>query len=53
MSTETILILIITGGVHLLGIGIFILWMMSGYPLSFEAFRKNVKKVHFLPRWHN
>jgi flagellar basal body-associated protein FliL len=53
MSNETIVILIITGGVHLLGIGIFIMWMMSGYPLSLEDFRKNVKKVHFLPTWHD
>ena len=53
MSNETILILIVTGGVHLLGIGTFILWMMSGYPLSLEQFRKNAKKVQILPKWRD
>lgn len=52
MSTSAIVLLILTGGIHLIGIGLFLLWMAAGHPLSREQFREWIQAQAFLKRWH-
>lgn len=45
MSTTTLIIVCITAGVHIVGLGVFFAWMAAGYPMS----KAQLQKV--LQRW--
>lgn len=48
MSIATIIIIGITAGIHVIGLGLFFIWMAAGSPMSVVQFRKWLKK-QFLP----
>jgi hypothetical protein len=53
VSTEALVLLLITGGIHAMGIGAFLLWMAAGHPTSLVEFKLWFKKQRFLPDWFN
>ena len=51
MELGTIIAIVITVVVHLIGIGGFLVWFAAGFPLSIEQFQRWWNDVHFLPEW--
>ena len=51
MDLGTLIPIVITGVIHLIGIGIFLVWFATGRPMSKQQFQHWWKDVHFLPAW--
>jgi hypothetical protein len=51
MDVATLLIIAATVVIHLIGIGLFLVWFAAGRPMSVEALRRWWKEVEFLPPW--
>jgi hypothetical protein len=52
MDPETFVIIATTVVIHLIGIGLFIVWLAAGKPMSVQALKTWWKNVHFLPGRH-
>jgi hypothetical protein len=44
MSTDMIVLAAVTTVIHIIGIGGLLLWMATGYPLSWPKFKASLKK---------
>lgn len=49
MSIDTIIIVSITAGIHIVGFGVFLLWMAAGSPMSIAEFSDWLKKRFLAP----
>jgi L-asparagine transporter-like permease len=52
MDLPTFLIIATTVVIHLIGIGLFIVYLAAGKPTSVQQLKAWWKNVRFLPRWH-
>jgi L-asparagine transporter-like permease len=50
MDLQTFLMIAVTVVIHLIGIGLFIVWLAAGKPMSAQELKAWWKKVRFLPR---
>lgn len=46
MSTATVIIIVITAGIHVIGLGVFFVWMAAGSPMSVEKFKDWLNEQH-------
>ena len=51
MDLGTLIPIVITVVIHLIGIGIFLVWFAAGRPMSRRQLQRWWKDVHFLPAW--
>ena len=51
MDIATLTAIVITVVIHLIGIGLFLVWFAAGRPMSRKALGAWWKNVHILPRW--
>jgi hypothetical protein len=49
MDLETFLIIAATVVIHLIGIGLFLVWMAAGQPMSMQELKTWWEKLHILP----
>lgn len=50
MDIETVLIIAFTVVIHLIGIGLFVVWLAAGKPMSVQEVKDRLKRVRFLPK---
>jgi flagellar basal body-associated protein FliL len=50
MPSSTIIIIVITAAIHVIGLGVFFVWMAAGSPMSMEKFESWLNRQH-LPFW--
>lgn len=46
MSTTTIIIIGITAGIHVIGLGLLLLWMAAGFPMSKDKLKLWLDEQH-------
>ena len=51
MDLGTLIPIVITVIIHVIGIGIFLVWFAAGRPMSKQQFDLWWKDVHFFPAW--
>jgi L-asparagine transporter-like permease len=51
MDLSTLIPIVITVIIHVIGIGIFLVWFAAGRPMSKQQFQRWWKDVQFLPAW--
>jgi hypothetical protein len=52
MNPETFLLIAATVVIHLIGIGLFLVWMAAGQPMSMHELKTWWKKLRILPGRH-
>jgi hypothetical protein len=48
---QTFVVIAITVVIHLIGIGVFLVWFAAGRPISRKAFETRWRNVHLISRW--
>ena len=51
MDLGTLIPIVITAVIHLIGIGAFLIWFAAGRPISKQQLQRWWKDVHFFPAW--
>ena len=51
MDLVNLIPIVITIVIHLIGIGIFLVWFAAGRPMSKEQLQHWWNDIHFLPAW--